>query len=211
MFNKSELEKENVGLKTLLKREERTGKINDKLFALEEDIRHHEDDIEKTQVERENIKYEMDNNMYENEEEIQVLQEKLKAKTLHLEQANADLVVKGYERKMLEEDLELEMEVKPSMIYFTQSSREKCDKLETEITNVSEEKAALEDFIEVLREDRQRIESEILRQAMLSTSLDKDISNHRPSISAPSIPPPSLPSSTPRGQGRVSDSDGEYD
>ena len=182
---KSMMDMESEGLHRLLKREERASDINSQIFEMEDNIALKEDELKRMKLEQQNLKTKLRKS---GRNETEHLEKELKDKQLQLDNLLRDIQAHKYCRNVLESDLSLEMQIKPSIIRFTNSVQEKCETLETELSKHRRERATMLDFIEKLRGDRQRIESEILRQIILISSLDNDIAKHRPSIIPPLTP-----------------------
>ena len=193
-----EIDNESEGLHKLVKREERASDINSKLFEMDDNIAQGEDELKNTEMELAAIKSQLHKIDKKDYQERERLETELEASKMQVDSIARDIEAKKYCKRLLEEDLQVEMQIKPSMIRFTNNVQEKCETLEMNLSKHRRERAALLDFIEKLRGERQRVESEILRQAMLISSLDHDIAKHRPSI----VPPlsPSLDSPPPEGR-----------
>lgn len=68
-----------------------------------------------------------------------------------------------YEKELLEEDLKVELEIKPCMIRFTDQIQEKCENLEQTIDNKRIEKQRVESALVPVIADRNRTQAEISR------------------------------------------------
>ena len=193
-----EINNESTELHKLLKREERTSDINSKLFEMNDNIGQREDELTNTEMQLAVISMQLQKCQINDDKERRKLESELKVYKVKEETITRDIEAKRYCRRILQEDLTVELEIKPSIIRFTNTAQENCETLEMKLSVFRKERAALLDFIEKLKTERQRVESEILRQVMLISSLNDDIAKHRPSI----VPPlsPSLDSPPPKGR-----------
>ena len=191
-----EIDNESEGLHKLVKREERASDINSKLFEMDDSIGQKEDELHNTEMELAAMTSQLQNTDENDYGERKRLDTELERSKMQVDNIKRDIEAKKYCKRLLEGDLQVEMQIKPSMIRFTNTVQEKCETLETNLSKHRRERATSIDFIEKLRSERQRVESEILRQVMLISSLDNDIAKHRPSI----VPPlsPSLDSPPPK-------------
>ena len=179
---KNEMDQESEGLHKLLKREERASDISSQIFEMEDNISQREDELKRMKLQQESIRTKLRKS---SQNEVQDIEKELKDNQIQFDSLARDIEAKKYCKRLLQGDLDVEMRIKPSIIRFTNNVQEKCESLETKLSKQRRERAVLLDFIERLRGDRQRIESEILRQVMLVSSLDSDIAKHRPSINPP--------------------------
>ena len=193
-----EIDNESEGLHKLVKREERASDINSKLFEMDDNIGQRKDKLKNVEMEVAAMTTELQKKDENNYRERKRLETKLAKSKIQVDNIKRDIEAKKYCKRLLEGDLQVEMQIKPSMIRFTNTVQEKCETLEANLLKHRRERAASVDFVEKLRSERQRVESEILRQVMLISSLDNDIAKHRPSI----VPPlsPSLDSPPPKGR-----------
>ena len=195
---KNEMDQESEGLHKLLKREERASDISSQIFEMEDNISQREDELKRMKLQQESIRTKLRKS---SQNEVQDIEKELKDNQIQFDSLARDIEAKKYCKRLLQGDLDVEMRIKPSIIRFTNNVQEKCESLETKLSKQRRERAVLLDFIERLRGDRQRIESEILRQVMLVSSLDSDIAKHRPSINPPRKPSV-ISGKTPQPDGR---------
>ena len=75
-----------------------------------------------------------------------------------------------YEKTLLEEELAVELEVKPCMIRFTDQIQEKCETLEQTIDKKRQEKQTVESALIPVIADRNRAQAEMSRATSVTSS-----------------------------------------
>ncbi len=184
-----ELAEESETLQRLLKREERVANISSSLFEVEKHIAQQEDELGSLQKDVQSNHSRLDNLQDVKAGELSGhLDESLRTKDVEVNAIRKDLCLKKFFAKVLKEDLAVEMEVQPSIIRHTNHLQEKCESLEDRLSKSKWEKSALCIFLDTLREERNRVESELLREGMLMSSLETDMSKRTPSVLLPLHP-----------------------
>jgi hypothetical protein len=159
----AKLAKETADLDGMLKREDRwdilkmrLDEVDDKILHLKADLRHMAEEKEKLAKslvasarkdtdEFENLKVEFE----ENRVRFQLVQQRLN--------------VQLYKRSIIETDLEVELEVKPSLLRHTDHVQDRCEVIEKELEVAKTDRQALDNLLAPLKEEEIRLQQRVSR------------------------------------------------
>ena len=162
-----DLERQSNGLNVLLKREERINDLNAMKFDTEQTIVSLKADLQKSREDRDLIAQELLGVPSTSKERFEELKSKYHKNRVSRYILFKTIEAQEYQLNLIEEDIMVETELKPSIILSTNDAQEKYERLETLVEEESTQKQVLENILGPLQKDRQMIESELLRQIML--------------------------------------------
>lgn len=151
-----ELESESSDLELLADREERTSDIQSQTHQIDQLIRKLKLEIHQLTEQTELLKHQQDSNDQRMDVTKTIRENELKVFKLHQE-----IQINEYQKELLDEDLSIEMEVKPCMIRHTDQIQEKCESLEQMIDCKRIEKQRVESALIPVMADSQKARAEI--------------------------------------------------
>ncbi len=182
-----ELRENEDDVQLLLRREERCNDLNSHLYEIEDSYSKDRQELVKAKCQRDDIarelKFAIKGSRYETE-----LIEQHDENQSTIEQLVMNLKLQAFRKSIIEQDIDVETEVKPSMIIFTNDVQEKCEKLELLLARRRGEVQKLEEILNSIQNDRQKVESEILKQTMLRNRRESVILTDFPDIILDDMP-----------------------
>ena len=145
----------------LLKREERSEDINIQIYDTEQNIEKWQAALEQANKEKHRLATDMlDSTHFDKDtltlQKLQYEENKLKRYIL-----DRKLKAAHYQQSILQDDLSVEREVKPSIIRFTNDTQEKYEQLEKELDQKQRTKRMIEQALVPLQNDREMLNSQI--------------------------------------------------
>lgn len=162
-----QLEVESTDLEMLADREERANDILSKTHQLESYIKQLHTNIYKLSFQTEELQVKRRSSDLSAKTQIDRQTHKNEAAIFKLSQ---EIKMKMYEKDLLEEDLAIELEVKPCLIRFTDQIQEKCESLEQEIDKKRNEKQRVESALVPVIADSKRTQAQISRTTSASST-----------------------------------------
>ncbi|XP_066301349.1 uncharacterized protein [Branchiostoma lanceolatum] len=150
----------------LLKREDRSNELTFQLYGVDKTISSLQRRLRELQVEKDYIRKHLRKRVERESEEYQTYRLKYIQTRLQSKVVDRELSTKQYQRTILEEDMHMELECKPSIIRFTDKEQEKCERLEQQLEKERAEKRKIEVALVPLKSERQRLKVEVDQQKL---------------------------------------------
>ncbi|XP_078703851.1 uncharacterized protein LOC144928940 [Branchiostoma floridae x Branchiostoma belcheri] len=150
----------------LLKREDRSNELTFQLYGVDKTINSLQRRLRELQVEKDYVRKHLRKRADKESEEYQTYRLKYIQTRLQSKVVDRELSTKQYQRTILEEDMHVELECKPSLIRFADKEQEKCEKLEQELERDRAEKRKIEVALVPLKSERTRLKSESDQQKL---------------------------------------------
>ncbi|XP_078572462.1 uncharacterized protein LOC144859574 [Branchiostoma floridae x Branchiostoma japonicum] len=144
----------------LLKREDRSNELTFQLYGVNKTISSLHRRLRELQVEKDYVRKHLRKRLDKESEEYHSYKLKYIQTRLHSKVVDRELFAKQYQRTILEEDMHVELECKPSIIRFADKEQEKCERLEQELEKERKEKRKIEVALAPLKSERQRLKYE---------------------------------------------------
>ena len=160
------LEAESSDLELLAEREERANEIMSKTKRIDFHIEQLQSKIYQLNIDNNRVKHAIKSDVSNR----QALNKQLYNNELEVLKLGKDIKLLQYEKTLLEEELAVELEVKPCMIRFTDQIQEKCETLEQTIDKKRQEKQTVESALIPVIADRNRAQAEMSRATSVTSS-----------------------------------------
>ena len=166
MVHEDELQRETDELQRLLKLEERSTDLNTQLYNSEQDISALKTAYENARAERDVLTKELFECVRTGAKSFDTLKVRYEQNRLTRHMLQRKLASTKYQRAVLNGDMQVEMDLRPTIIRFTNHVQDKCERLEQQLEQEREDRKLLENALLPLQEDRHSIEREMLQQSM---------------------------------------------
>jgi len=170
VVTETELAQETYELQSLLEREDRALTIHSETREIDLKIEEIQGKIERIDLEIEDVN-ELVKTVKSNKQFFDQLSKDLVRKHLEKEKLLKRITTLQFERNILTEDYSFELEIKPSIIRYTNDTQDKCEKLEQEVEFKRNIKDEIENALIPIKEDTIRMKSELSDQTETKSRL----------------------------------------
>ncbi|XP_046350129.1 uncharacterized protein LOC124131080 [Haliotis rufescens] len=165
--NEAELEKEMMELQNLLKREDRSNDLSLTIFDLDDRIGKLHNKLEGLRKERDRMTGRvMDTVQTRNKRHYDELKVRYESNKLQRYMTERMLGTLRYHRDIVEQDMRVELSIKPSIIHNTNSLQDHCERLEQILTHEKNEKHTIKTALVPIGEDKRFISQRLLQKRM---------------------------------------------
>ncbi|XP_046560514.1 uncharacterized protein LOC124269529 [Haliotis rubra] len=165
--NEAELEKEMIELQNLLKREDRSTDLSLTMFELDDRIGKLQNKLEGLRKERDRMTGRaMDTAQTKSKRQYNELKVRYESNKLQRYMTERMLGTLRYHRDIVEQDMRVELSIKPSIIHNTNSIQDHCERLEQILTHEKNEKHAIKTALVPIGEDKRFISQRLLEKRM---------------------------------------------
>ena len=161
------LETTTAELQKLINREERSNEINLKLFDTEQNISTLKETLERARCDRLILSEDLSKAKISSPRDLADVRLKYEENRLQRYLLQRKIQSKEYAKSLLDDDLQLEIGMKPTIIRHSDALHDKCEKLEQIIEEKKSNKRQLQEALVPLQEDRRAIQAKILMHSMI--------------------------------------------